>query len=92
MFDSWLTLGVELKMNKVDWWKSWLMRKSNDDKVEKALQMNRQTNKQTDIANSRVASWLKKLIISKTLHTLIVLLANMVECLFKWFGSSQLWT
>ena len=58
------------KDEKVGSRESWLIRKSIDDKVEKALQMNRQTNKQTDIANSRVASWLKKLIISKTLHTL----------------------
>ena len=38
------------------WWESWLMWKSIDDKVEKALR----TDGRTDIADSRVASRLKK--------------------------------
>ena len=36
------------------------MRKSIDDKVEKALQMNEQTDERRNIANSRVALQLKK--------------------------------
>ena len=66
------------------WWESWLMWKSIDDKVEKALRTHERTHERTDIADSRVASRLK----TKSYNTYDVWKQNMI---FQKFSVSRLW-